>query len=149
MKLKFSSPATLVTFQMLNSYTRPGATIGTEEITTFPSLQDAALEPSCLNMVAISHMWLFFFLVLSFQGRTCGMWKFQELRELIRAAAETYVTATAAQDLSHTCDPCCSSGHYRSLTHWGRSGIEPHCHGYYVRFSTCWATMGTPTFVAI
>lgn len=58
MKLKFSSPTTLVTFQMLNSYIRPGATIGTEEITTFPSLQDAALEPSCLNMVAISHMWL-------------------------------------------------------------------------------------------
>ena len=35
----------------------------------------------------------------------------------------------------------------RSLTHWVRSGIEPASSWIPVRFLTCWATTGTPTFL--
>ena len=53
----------------------------------------------------------------------------QPWQHWIRAASATYATAWS---------------NARSLTHWGRQGLNPCPHRHCVGFLTHWATMGTP-----
>ena len=70
-------------------------------------------------------------------------WRWRETEELQLPA---YITATGIQHLSHLC------ALRHSLWQWqihnplseARDGLNPHPHGYYVRFLTCWATTETP-----
>ena len=62
-----------------------------------------------------------------------------QARGWIRAAAAAYAKTTATPDLSHICDLHHSCSNAGSLTQV--SNLHPHRH--YVRFLTCWATVGT------
>ena len=59
---------------------------------------------------------------------------------------QVYTTATATRDLSRVCDLYAAAhGKVRSLTHWGRPGIEPTSSWVLVGFMTCWTTTETPS----
>ena len=57
-----------------------------------------------------------------------------------------YATATVTQDPSCICNLCCNllmATLHPFPTEWGQ-GLNLHPYGYYVRFLTHWATIGTP-----
>ena len=57
-----------------------------------------------------------------------------QARGWIRATPVGLATATATQDPSHVCSLHDSHGNARSLTHWGRPGIEPATSWFLVGF---------------
>ena len=76
-------------------------------------------------------IWLFLFVCLfvclffPFYGHVSWHMEVRGLGVKFELQLLTYTTATAIPDPSHICDPCCSFGNARHLTHWGRPGIQP------------------------
>ena len=83
----------------------------------------------------------FFFFVFLFLGLHLQNMKVPRLGVVLER--QLLATAMSTPDPSHieACAAACSNTW--PLTHWSRPGIEP-ASSHYVRFLTCWATMGTP-----
>ena len=83
-------------------------------------------------------------LFVCFSGPDLGHMEVPRLGVELELQPPSCTTATATQDPSCLCDLHHSLWQCQILTRWVRPEIEPMSSWILVRFTTCWATTGTP-----